>query len=512
MGLNMEWYENKNLRTYKTKTFQKSFIERRTQIHQSYIHYDNSIRKIGSGGKLRSVDKTWLEFDNKFYYEYANDPVDAPKYSDGIIKYTTWLNNLNYTIEFQPICSSVLGVIDGKDIIYSNAFGDGIDLILRSTSNGLQKLVKISESVKADKEYKFRFKINIIDKGTKQLKILNISKSNKDSYSEVTLNQTNKTLDISDKYLLISKNNNDDGIIIPTPKVWDTPNDIKDKNIENVGFDLIWDSATSSYYLEKIISNTFMRNSVGDVYTDTEVTIDMTENMATLVANANGFGTAAWNSIYNQTANYSKRNTSNYDVISIYENKDFILPDGGIIESTCAYIWWPMSEIHGFTINSASVTIKSAINLFNGDYGSDPSGHGYWTFLDSTISNYNGASILGSDFNSTNKNVICLNNYSMNDRVAGELLTFNLNSTGISQLQDVADNSTSEWGCRFSDGFFLNSTVPTWTGEPTSGNMSTQYNIENLTNGFEPYLTIDYTLNSVDLGGRIGLNTIVTFY
>lgn len=505
----MEFYENKNLRTLKTKTFQKSFIERRTQIHQSYIHYDNSIRKIGSGGKLRSVDKTWLENDNTFYYEYANDPAFAPKYSDGIIKYTTWLNNLNYTVEFQPICSSVLGVVNDRDIVYSNAFGNGIDLILRSTSNGLQKLVKISESVKKNKEYKFKFKINIIDKDLKQLKILNVSRSNKNSYSEITLNQTNKTLDVSDKYLLIGKNN-DEGIIIPTPKVWDSPSDIKDQNIQNVGFDLIWDSATSSYYLEKTISNTFIRDSVGDIYTDTEVAIDITEQFIALGVNAFGSSTIGWNNIYNQ--NTISGSTLNNGIIELIETRNVNYPNGGIISVKCAFIWWNVSDIHNSTINSASITIKTANDLVNGTFGNDPSGHGYWTFLDSTISNYNYSSFNYMNYYSTNKNVICSNNYSMNGRSAGENLTFNLNSTGISLLQSAVDNSITEWGCRFSDGFFLNSTIPVFTEESTSGTMETQYHIENLTNGFEPYLTVDYTLNSVGLGGGIGVNTVVTFY
>jgi len=42
--------------------------------------------------------------------------------------------------------------------------------------------------------------------------------------------------------------------------------------------------------------------------------------------------------------------------------------------------------------------------------------------------------------------------------------------------------------------------------------MVTQYNLENLTNGFEPVLTIDYTLNAAGIGAGIGVNTVVTFF
>jgi hypothetical protein len=80
-------------------------------------------------------------------------------------------------------------------------------------------------------------------------------------------------------------------------------------------------------------------------------------------------------------------------------------------------------------------------------------------------------------------------------------------------LQSVADNSTAEWGCRISDGFYANSTTPFFTDEdPVSGSMLTQYNVENLTNGFEPVLTINYTLNGAGIGAGIGVNTIVTFF
>ena len=505
----MEWYENKNLRNYKSKTYQKTYVERRTEIHQSYIHYDNSIRKLGSGGKFRSVDKTWVEDTDRFYYDYANDPVEAPKYADGIIKYTTLLNNLGYTITFKPVCSNVLGVIYGNDIVYSDAFGNGIDLILRSTPLGLKKLVRISENVKENKEYKFRFDIEIPDQLSKGLKILNVNKNNKAQYSEVSLNQTTQSLNISDNYLNIGKNP-DSGIIIPTPKVWDTPSNQTDINMEDVGINLGWDSVKSTYYLEKVISNIFMSNSVGDVYTDTETAIDMTESGAPM--SASNTLDQGWPSLFNGTAPGSKSAVSNYYTLLVTEGRNGFLPGGGYFECKCAYIWWNASGIHNSTINSATITIKTATDLANGTYGDDLSGHGYWTILDSTITNYNYATLLGSDFYSTNKNIISANNYSMNGRVTSENLTFTLNSTGISLLQNVANNSTAEWGCRISDGFYANSTTPTYTGEPVSGSMVTQYNVENLTNGFEPVLTIDYTLNVAGIGAGIGVNTVVTFF
>lgn len=505
----MEWYENKNLRNYKSKIYQKSYVERRTEIHQSYIHYDNSVRKLGTGGKFRTVDKTWIEDTDRFYYDYANDPVEAPKYADGVIKYTTWLNNLGYSITFKPICEHVLGVIDGNDIVYTNAFGVGIDLILRSTARGLQKLVKISNSVKKNSEYKFRFDIEIIDRINKDLKILNVTKSNKSEYSEISLNQTTKSLNVTDKYLIIGKNL-ESGIIIPTPKVWDTPSDPKNIKIQDVGINLGWDSVKSTYYLEKIIPNTFMRDSVGDVYTDTETAIDMTESGAPF--NSSNTLDQGWTSLFNGTSPAYKSSISNYYALILTESRNEIMPGGGIFECHCAYIWWSMSSIHNSTINSATITIKSASGLTNGTYGNDPSGHGYWTILDSTITNYNYSTLQGSDFYSTNKNIISTNNYSMNGRVTGENLTFTLNSTGISLLQDVADNSIAEWGCRISDGFYANSTTPQFIEDPVSGSMVTQYNVENLTNGFEPVLTIDYTLNLVGLGAGIGVNSVVTFY
>lgn len=503
----MEWYENKKLRSNKTKTFQKHFHERKTIINKSFIHYDNSIRKIGDGlGKLRSIDKTWIDDGNKYYYEFANDPVEAPKYSDGVIKYNDLFNNRDIEIHFEPVCEHILGQISNSNIVYTNAFGEGIDLILEPNLNGLKKIVKITAANKEVKEYRFKFKLIFKNRISENLKLYSISNFDKTDYYEIQLNNNTILINDYDRYIAFGKTA-DNATVIPQPKVWDTPNSLHEINVQNIDFEIQWDPVTSNYYLEKIIPSSYIETSNGDVYTDTEISIDVVES--SIILSNVSFDPAGWESVYtgiNTTLNATQSSSLGYSRMNTVQGGF-----GGPYQDDRVLSWWSIDNLHGSTIISAEISItENSSTSPIGGWDGDVSNYDYWVFIDSTVEIYNSSNIYGNTWFSTNNTEI--SDTASMIRSDNETLTLSLNSNGINSLQNSVNDQDVEWGCMFSSGFSANQIAPTKTTPPGVAQNS-QYSYDAIGYGTEPNLTVTYSLEeSPDLGGGKGVTTLVTMF
>lgn len=505
----MQWYENKNLRTYDTKTYQKTFTERKTTFCNSYIHYDNSIRKVGDGkGKFRKVDKTWKDDGTKFYFEYANDPVDAPKFANGMIKYKNLLSDLDVELILEPDCNQVSGSISGRDIVYSDAFDTGIDLILTPTMRGLRKLVRIDEAVKTSKDYVFRFKLTVKDLIDKDLKIFRVSKTDKSDYFEVKLDKKNKDFSDSNYYTIIGKTHTS-GTIIPSPKAWDSPEVPNNPKSIDIGFKIEFDKGDP--YFIKTIPQSFIDDSIGDVYTDIETTLTPTENAVRFNANNDeaASGTGEWADLFNNvggtTTSVTGASTTNQSVV--YQQVDGF--GRKHVQNTRALMWWTITSLSGVTVSDATVTVvqDNGADPFNGD----SSGYDYWVLTNSTAHStgeYSSATedYDGSEWYDTGPTEI---SDTVDMTVSfGQTMVFTLNATGISDLQNSIDNSHSEWGCFFTDGFSAQTTAP----DPISGTGVIEQAFlryeDNVSSG-EPELTVTYNIET-GLGGGIGMNTTIT--
>lgn len=161
--------ELKNKRGYHKIAFKEKgkYIER---IYQTPIFYNN-ILGLGDGVKgYREIDHVlkWNSKKRAWTFEFNNYQPDIPEYADEWVKFRDIFNYKDHTISMRPIAQHVKGrlvePIEGKTngyqaVIYDNAFGQGIDLIIHPTATGIRKMIKISEKARPAGDAYFDFEI-----------------------------------------------------------------------------------------------------------------------------------------------------------------------------------------------------------------------------------------------------------------------------------------------------------------------------------------------------------------
>jgi len=155
--------ENKNQRTYESALYEDSgkLIRR---IHAGHIHYKNDLL-VGDGddSTLRKVDSTLIRDDifGGWYFEYNSFHPWIPDYADDWIEFNDVFEGKNQTVRYKPLCQHIKGQLINNEVLYENAFGPGIDLLVYPTRSQLKKEVIIREAVKENKEYQFDFELEI---------------------------------------------------------------------------------------------------------------------------------------------------------------------------------------------------------------------------------------------------------------------------------------------------------------------------------------------------------------
>jgi len=504
--------ELKKKRTYNSKTLQVTPTKREQRISAGIIHYENSERKLGDGiGGMRGINKSWIkgivqetpekvwneetqDFDeiqtipnlNKecYYYDFADDPVRAGLKANELIRYIDYFNNRAYSTAFIPQCNSVDGQIVDNDIVYNNAFSTGQDLVLRPTNSSLQKLVRLRDYLIQD--YTFDFEIIIENFTAKGLSIFRVDKTGQsETYSidPASLFTTPKVFDNPNRITVIGKTEND-GTIIKPPKAWYY------KDGEAIAIDiqteLYGDAQNGKFYLRKYIPSAFLQDANGEVvYTDTETTINVNTNIYRLLSNS---GTSyndaqtltTWNNIVQKastSANFVGAQTSR----SV----------GGFYDGVGAY-GFDISGLSGVTVSGAilEITENTGGSYVSGDdFDGDPSGDD--CYYASSLDSIDITNITAGDKANWQKRII--SNAVDGTLTNGQVMTFSLDATGISELQTKIANSETDYGLIVATGFGINETTP----NNTASGLQQFYYLYDHDGASPPQLVVTYDVGTV---------------
>jgi len=274
--------ELKEKRNYNSKHFfigstDDGKLVNEMKAHAGHIHYFDKL----DSNRFREIDwkLKWNEDKRGWEFKYHNFRPFLPEYSNDWIEFRDLYQGKDQIIKYRPDCNRVKGRLltaqETKDIvkevelnsvIYDNAYGEGIDLILYFTRSALKKVVRIREEYKEIKDYSFDFEIELPkDEDDNELEVKRADSK------EQTIEDGAYILDItkdkefdSDKQLLIG-NDKDDGkewfTYIKGFKAWDS------EKIKTIKVDYF--IKDGKRFLRKKIDKEFIEKSVGDVFTDT---------------------------------------------------------------------------------------------------------------------------------------------------------------------------------------------------------------------------------------------------
>lgn len=166
-----ELKEIKENRDYKLTEFVKENGDRVFRIYAGDIYYDN---KLGVGdGELgfRKIDNTltWDEERRGWTFKFHNYQPFLPEYADEWFEYRDLYQTKDQITRFKPVCSHVQGTLESdipgltgqNAIVYADAFGEGVDLIIKFTFRKMIKLVRVRDGFKPAADMSFDFNLEL---------------------------------------------------------------------------------------------------------------------------------------------------------------------------------------------------------------------------------------------------------------------------------------------------------------------------------------------------------------
>jgi len=169
--------EVKALRTANAKFFRDIAGKGIANFHVGHIHYFNK-DKVGDGEeRWREIDfnLNWNDKKKGWEFKYHNFQPFLPEYADEWIEFRDLWDGKDQMIRYRPVADRVRGRLvleselaeNGLDkltfancIVYDNAFGEGIDLILYFTRSQLKKVVRIHNASKDTNGMSFDFEVD----------------------------------------------------------------------------------------------------------------------------------------------------------------------------------------------------------------------------------------------------------------------------------------------------------------------------------------------------------------
>lgn len=318
-------YELSTKRSLNAKHFLLDDGQYKGEFHAGHIHYFNKLG-LGDGEvRFREIDFTlqWDEVKRGWGFQFHNFHPFLPEYADQWIEFRDLFEDKDQTIRYKPVCSHVKGrLVQPQEIgiakltsvncvIYDNAYGEGKDLILYFTRSTLAKVIRIRDGYKGTSDQIFDFEIDLPKQDNKELDIYRAT--NKEELEEEL-----KTPIFNEKAQKYYKFDINRGKLFDTPKltlIGNSKLDGKEWYTYLKSFKT-WDSGELGNYhtqliqaeyvldydkriLRKIVPTSFLKSSVGDVFTDT----------TTSYYSGAGDGwiqegeVASWNTIHDNTGN-----------------------------------------------------------------------------------------------------------------------------------------------------------------------------------------------------------------
>lgn len=275
----------KRLRKYNKRVFVNPIRPDRLKAHiYTYpIHYENRLL-IGDGEYgYRKIDAT-LAFDESkkgWTFEYNNFHPLIPEYADEVLSFRDVYHDKDQTIRLRPLAQHVKGRLVEKlegvsngfnAVVYDNAFGQDVDLIIHPTVTGIRKLVRV-RGYRKDQDLTFDFELE-----TPEEKPSIVARSKKAAKRGDFVEAKQKTVDLSDGKRIIVGNvgynkRRENQTFIQQVRVWDSA---ENRKTEKVKAQLI--TKGKKTILRKIIPASFLEKAEGFVYTDAVLTIQETKD------------------------------------------------------------------------------------------------------------------------------------------------------------------------------------------------------------------------------------------
>ena len=270
--------EIKEKRTVSQKHFQNEDGSKTLKSHVGHIHYFNK-KEVGDGkAGFRSIDMQleWNESKKGWEFLYHSFNPFIPEYANDWADFRDLYDDKDQTISYLPKCKRVLGrlvesiegVTETNAVIYDNAFGEGFDLIYYFSRTQMKKVVRIRDKFKPTTDISFDFGIKFSDPTMKVIR----SFDDKHEY-ELDISKP-KTFDSARQTKIQKRNITNDKLenntFLKEFKCWDSGTSKQEVKEESIKVDLLVTKQGVSF--RKNITANFLKNSNGDVFTDTTTT------------------------------------------------------------------------------------------------------------------------------------------------------------------------------------------------------------------------------------------------
>lgn len=163
--------ELKEKRDYKLTEFVEENGDHVFRIYADDIYYDNKLGVGDSELGFRKIQNTliWDDEQKGWTFLFHNYRPLLPEYADEWFSYRDLYKNKDQVIRFRPVCDHMQGVLvpnidgltDQNAIVYADAFGEGMDLIIKFTFRKMIKLVRVRDGFKPDADASFDFELEL---------------------------------------------------------------------------------------------------------------------------------------------------------------------------------------------------------------------------------------------------------------------------------------------------------------------------------------------------------------
>lgn len=246
-----------NRRSYNKKVYDLGEGKLRYICHTSHIHYKDNQGYKDINTKLSFKDNSWK-------HNTASYHPTIPEYSDSWFEFYNAYEETNHTIKARPICEHIQGKYtesaEGNFVLYTDAFGKGIDLKVYSYWAGLKKVIIVNDKPSdISKPLEFDFELELPTKEeTINSKTSIVSAKVIDTKSSVEWVKS-ETLDFKGKDLKIGLDNKYS--YFRDALMWDSSGIVEKVNIQLYQKD-------GKTYLRKTIPTEFLEKAVFPIYTD----------------------------------------------------------------------------------------------------------------------------------------------------------------------------------------------------------------------------------------------------
>jgi hypothetical protein len=272
--------EDKSKRAYQRQEFEHEG-KRVVRAFSGDLFYDNR-HGVGDGEQgFRKIDQTlqWNDKKNGWEFLYHSFKPFIPEYSDDWFSFRDVYETKDQTISFKPITSHVKGhlvdsipdVTEQNAVIYDDAFGEGIDLIIHFTRHKLAKLVRIREGFKPSTDISFDFEYKF-PSGADVIRAGSIAEFKKGNGYKLDLTKS-KSFDTNKKMLIGHDGQGEQNTHLMPFRVWDSgkiDGPLRGQLVEEITAEFIVKAKKTT--IRKTITADFLSRSRGDVFTDMMIT------------------------------------------------------------------------------------------------------------------------------------------------------------------------------------------------------------------------------------------------